>query len=87
MTYRVITKPAAEKQLVPLTKAVQRRIAEHLTQIEIDPRMPGAIRLAGSKSTYRVRVGDWPIVYEIHDEAGVVYVTIIAHRREVCRGM
>jgi len=83
--YRLILKPLAEKQLEHLPVAMQRRTAAKLAQIEANPRSPGAVKLADSKATYRVRVGDYRIVYEVDDARRIVFVTIIAHRREVYR--
>ncbi|MBI4579691.1 MAG: type II toxin-antitoxin system RelE/ParE family toxin [Planctomycetes bacterium] len=60
---------------------------DRLARIEASPRAPGSVKLAGTKSTYRVRVGDWRIVYEIDDGRQTVFVTIVAHRREVYRGL
>ena len=87
MSYRLIVKPSAEKDVERLPRPVQRRVPDRLTRIQGDPRAPGSVKLAGAKRTYRVRVGDWRIVYEIDDERRIVYVTIVAHRREVYRGL
>jgi mRNA interferase RelE/StbE len=69
---------------LPVT--VQRRVLARPARIEADPRGTGSVKLAGTKATYRVRVGDWRIVYEIDDRRSSVIVTIVAHRKEVCRG-
>lgn len=87
MSYRLLVKPSAEKDLARLPRPIQRRVLDRLERIEADPRAPGSVKLAGSKATYRVRVGDWRIVYEIDDARRTIFVTIIAHRREVYRGM
>jgi mRNA interferase RelE/StbE len=49
-----------------------------------DPRPPGAVKLAG-RDDYRIRVGDYRIVYAVDDEEGLVIVARIAHRRDVYR--
>lgn len=87
MSYRLIVKPSAEKDLARLPRSVQGRVLDKLAQVQADPRMPGAMKLAGAQATYRVRVGDWRIVYEVDDPGRTVYVTIIGHRREVYRGL
>lgn len=48
-----------------------------------NPRPAGCKKLHGYKDQWRVRVGDWRVVYIIDDEAGLVSVTRVAHRREV----
>jgi mRNA interferase RelE/StbE len=87
MSYRLIVKPAAERDVRRLPGPVQRRILNRLGRIETDPRGPGSVKLTGAKATYRVRVGDWWIVYEIDDARLMIFVTIVAHRREVYRGL
>lgn len=87
MNYRLIVKPSAERDVERLPRPVLRRVLKRLAQIEADPRAPGSAKLAGTKTTYRVRVGDWRIVYEIDDARRTVFVTIVAHRREVYRGL
>ncbi|HXE52167.1 MAG TPA: type II toxin-antitoxin system RelE/ParE family toxin [Tepidisphaeraceae bacterium] len=87
MSYRLILKPSAEKQLADLTKSLQRRIVEKLAQLETEPRMSGTVKLTGARNCYRVRVGNYRIVYAIDDANNTVHVTIIAHRRDVYRGL
>ena len=87
MNYHLILKPSAQKQLENLADVMQRRIVQKIEQIETEPRMSGSVKLAGGRNTYRVRVGDYRIVYEVDDPARTVIVTIIAHRREVYRGL
>jgi mRNA interferase RelE/StbE len=87
MSYRLIVKPSAEKDVTRLPSSVQRRVVDRLARIEADPRAPGSVKLAGAKATYRVRVGAWRIVYEIDAARRTVFVTIVAHRRQVYRGL
>lgn len=85
MKYRLILKPVAQKDIARLSRSLQKRIVDHLAEIERNPRMPGSVKLTGTKATYRVRVGNWRIVYEIDDVGQTVLVTIVAHRRDVYR--
>ncbi len=87
MSYHLIVKPSAQKDVARLPRPIQRRVLDRLARIENDPRAPGTVKLAGAKATYRVRVGNWRIVYEIDDAQRAVFVTIVAHRREVYRGL
>lgn len=50
-----------------------------------DPRPTGCVKLAGEEALYRVRVGDYRILYQIHDRALLVVVIEIGHRREIYR--
>jgi mRNA interferase RelE/StbE len=59
------------------------RIVARLEQLAASPRPPGCKKLKSGDNQWRVRVGDYRIVYEIDDTAKTVDVTRIAHRREV----
>ena len=87
MNYELAVKPSAIRDIERLPASVQRRVLERLARIQANPRAQGSVKLAGAKSTYRVRVGDWRIVYEVDDGRHIVFVTIVAHRREVYRGL
>ena len=87
MNYRLIIKPSAEKQLRQLPKSLQIRIVEKLSHLQSDPRPPGAVKLAGASAAWRIRSGNYRVVYEIDDSARTLFVTIIAHRRDVYRGL
>jgi mRNA interferase RelE/StbE len=69
MSYQLYIKPAAEREIDRLPRTLQRRIAAALSRVQTDPRGQGTVKLSGTKSTYRVRVGDWRIIYEIDDSA------------------
>ncbi|MBA3433177.1 MAG: type II toxin-antitoxin system RelE/ParE family toxin [Actinobacteria bacterium] len=63
---------------------LRERIRVAIDELALDPRPPGAARLVG-RDDYRVRVGDYRIVYAVDDAARIVIVARIAHRREVYR--
>ena len=82
-SYRVALTSSAEKELHGLPKKVIARILPRLEKLLIGPRPPGCKKLKGGDSEWRIRVGDYRIVYVIDDAANTVDVTRIAHRREV----
>jgi mRNA interferase RelE/StbE len=84
MAYIVRLKPRAERELDGLPIGVARRIWQKLLTLEGEPRPPGTSKLEGSDG-YRIRMGDYRIVYLIDDRAQVVDVVRVAHRREVYR--
>ena len=84
MAYVVRLKPRAERDLDRLPIGVARRIWQKLVALEGEPRPPGASNLEGSDG-YRIRMGDYRIVYLIDDSAQVGEVVRVAHRREVYR--
>ncbi len=81
--YSVEVKPAARKELEALPDNVLARVVQKMEALRHAPRPPGCKKLKGYKDQWRVRVGDWRVVYIIDDAAKRVSVTRIAHRREV----
>ena len=64
-------------------RAQRQRIVTRIGALAADPRPPGAKKLAGSSVGFRIRQGDYRIVYEIHDRERRVVIVKIGHRREV----
>jgi mRNA interferase RelE/StbE len=83
MTYRIALSPMAARQLRKLDAQVRRRIQAALDLLAEEPRPPSATRLVGGAGEWRVRTGDYRIVYEIEDERLLILVLRIGHRREV----
>jgi mRNA interferase RelE/StbE len=84
MAYTVILKRSAEKELDRLPETLHRRLAAKLLELETNPRPPGVQKLQGHDG-YRIRVGDYRVLYLIDDPSETVHVTAIGHRREVYR--
>ncbi|TQF69057.1 type II toxin-antitoxin system RelE/ParE family toxin [Rhodococcus spelaei] len=85
MTYSIALAPAAARQLRKFDPQVRRRIQAALELLAVEPRPPAATQLAGGAGEWRVRTGDYRIVYEIHDDRLLVLVVRIGHRREIYR--
>lgn len=85
--YRVRFAPAADRQLRKLPREMQKRVKSVIDDLAIDPRPPGALRLAGPSGAWRVRVGVYRIVYTIENDHLVVLVVRIGPRRDVYRGL
>ena len=85
--FRVLIKPSAAKELeaIPLKKDRQ-RIVRRIASLADDPRPPGSHKLTGHDG-YRIRQGQYRIVYEITDDVLVVRVVKIADRRDVYRDL
>lgn len=83
--YRLLIKPSAVKEIeaIPQKKARQ-RIVSKIRSLADNPRPPGCEKLS-SEHKYRVRQGRYRIVYSIEDEALVVYVVKVGHRKDVYR--
>jgi len=83
-SYAVEVKPPARKELEALPDNVLlARVVRKLEALGRAPRPAGCKKLKGYKDQWRVRAGDWRVVYIIDDAAKLVSVTRIAHRREV----
>ena len=83
--YRVLLERSAERDLGRLSVEVHDRVVVAIQALATNPRPPGCRKLAGSKSDWRIRVGDYRVVYEIADAIRVVRVNRVRHRREVYR--
>ena len=83
--YRVFLERAAEKDLARLSSEVHDRVISAIRGLASDPRPPGCRKLSGSKNDWRIRVGDYRVVYEIADEVRIARVNRVRHRREVYR--
>ena len=81
--YSLEIKHSAQRELDSLDKSVFRRIDRKVLALANNPRPPGCKKLKGYKDQWRVRVGDWRVIYLIDDEAKLVSVTRVAHRRGV----
>lgn len=83
MTYRVDVAPAAVGQLRKLDGPALRRIQAAIELLAEQPRPSGAKKLVGGSGEWRVRTGDYRIVYEINDDVLRVLVIAVGHRREI----
>jgi mRNA interferase RelE/StbE len=86
VSYQISVSTAAERQLLKLPGNIQQRIEPAIDQLANDPRPPGCVKLAGEDGLWRIRVGDYRIVYTVKDKQLIVLVVRIAHRRDVYRG-
>ncbi len=84
MTFRVILEKRAHKGLREVPSNSLRRIQESIDDLSRDPRPPGCIKLSGY-DLWRIRVGDYRVIYEIRDDVLIVLVIDIGHRREIYR--
>lgn len=84
-SYRVEFTSAAAKELKKLDPGVRRRILLVIADLERDPRPNGCKKLVGESNAWRIRIGDYRVLYEVLDGVLVVTVVRVAHRREVYR--
>ena len=85
MPYTIEFRPAAARDLRKLPADDRRRIGARIDALAADPRPAGVKRLAASEKLYRLRVGDYRILYQILDRVLRILVVKIGHRRDVYR--
>ncbi|MGA9046534.1 type II toxin-antitoxin system RelE family toxin [Sulfuricurvum sp.] len=83
-SYKIEIKKSAVKEIENLPSVILKRVVTHIQELANDPRPLGCKKLSGDEK-YRLRVGDYRILYEIEDEIVMVYVVKVAHRKEVYR--
>ena len=84
MNYHVVLETRVLKELTALPKEIQKRVAAVLNDLERDPRPQGSKKLTNYEG-YRVRKGDYRILYTIDDKSKFVRVYRVGHRREIYR--
>lgn len=87
MRYRVELVPTAARAFKKLDHRTQLRVVRKIDALADDPRPPGVKLLSVEDRIYRLRAGDFRILYQINDKVLVILVVAIGHRREVYRRM
>ncbi|MGH7950668.1 MAG: type II toxin-antitoxin system RelE family toxin [Limisphaerales bacterium] len=85
--YTITFARSARKELENLPANIADRILEKIESLAENPRLPNTIKLHGQKNLWRMRVGDYRVVYSIDDFSKTVDVSIVRHRREVYRDL
>ena len=83
MTYSAKIAPCAEGQLRTFDPPARRRVQAAIDLLASDPRPPKAIQPIGGSGEWRVRTGEYRIIYEIHDDQLIVFILRLRHRREI----
>ena len=82
MPYRVELAPAAQRDLRRLPPEVQARLATPIQALAHSPRPPGVRKVQGQQRTWRIRVGPYRVMYDLHDNQQLIVVLKIDRRRE-----
>lgn len=85
VSYRVEFAPSAARAFKKIPSLIQGRIARKIDALAINPRTHGVEKMAGHENRYRVRIGEYRVIYVIDDGQHLVIVAVIGHRREVYR--
>ena len=87
MAYRIEFTPRADREFRALEKSTQIRLARRIDALAEDPHPQGIKKLAGAEDLYRLRVGDYRIIYQVQGKRLVVLIVRIGHRADVYRRM
>jgi len=86
MNYRVVLSPRAQRDLKKLERSVKQRIDGALFELKTNPHVANAQFLKDNRlADFRIRAGDYRILYDVYEEDGVVYVLRIGHRKDIYR--
>lgn len=84
-SYRINFKPSVEKDLKGLSKSVISRVMKRIEDLKTNPLPRQVTKLSGVEQLYRIRVGDYRIVYEVNPKTNIITIHYVRHRREVYR--
>ena len=84
MSFQLVTKRSFDKEFASLPKEIQRRVADAFLALGENPFPPGCVKLKGTAS-YRIRVGDYRVIYGPDLENKIVRLLAVGHRREIYR--
>jgi mRNA interferase RelE/StbE len=87
LAYRVEFAPRAERQFKALDRSIQVRLARRIDSQAANPHPQGIKKLAGEEDLYRLRVGDYRIIYQIREKMLLVLIVGVGHRADVYRGL
>jgi len=83
--YRIVLARSAEREFLALPASMRRRVAVAIDTLATTPRPPRVKKLAGTADLWRIRVGDYRVIYRIDDERRVIDIAHVRHRKEVYR--
>jgi len=84
MIYEVILPKSVQKELDRLPAKIADRVLARLASLESDPR-PADVKKLKGRPAWRIRIGDYRAIYEIHDQSRQIIIVTIGHRREIYR--
>lgn len=83
--YEVTFAKSATKELESLSASLIERVLRRINCLANDPRPVGSRKLSGSTSLYRLRIGDYRVIYDIDDRRKIVDISAVRHRRDAYR--
>lgn len=83
--YQILFDKSAAKQLAKLPEKSYEKVKKSIEELAESPRPVGCLKLKGSGDAYRIRIGDFRVIYEIEDDILVVVIVSVGDRKEVYR--
>ncbi|CAF23714.1 type II toxin-antitoxin system RelE family toxin [Candidatus Protochlamydia amoebophila] len=83
MKYELFVNPRVEKALSKIDKHMALKIRNNIRSLAANPRPLGVKKIKGNDNAYRIRVGDYRIIYEIYDSKILILIVNVGHRKEV----
>jgi len=83
--YAIVFARSARKELQALDPTIARRVLRRIESLAMAPRPPGCKKLKGSDNLWRIRIGDWRVIYSIDDGKRLVDISAVRHRRDAYR--
>ena len=87
MTYRIEFSWPASRQFDRVSPQMRSRLARAIDALANDPLPQGSLKLSGQGDRYRIRVGDYRVIYSVRNDMLVILIVSIGHRREVYRDL
>jgi len=84
-SYKVVSKPSVERDLRSLSKSTIARVLKQIDRLATEPFPNQTLKLEGGEDLYRIRVGDYRVIYGVDHHAKLVTIHHVTHRREVYR--
>ena len=83
--YKIVTNKSVDKSVKKLPKSSRRRVNEKIKSLGKDPRPKGSVQLSGQPKMFRIRVGNYRILYSVEDVIRIVRIKKVGHRKNVYR--
>ena len=82
MGYEIVIKKSAQKEIKQLPKHTINRVITKIKSLEENAYPAGAVKLVGSENTWRIRVGNYRIIYDVYEDRLVTEVVAVRHRKD-----
>lgn len=80
--YQIIFKKSAQKELTDISKPYNQNIVNAIDKLAVNPRPDGVKKLKGEENAYRIRIGDYRVIYTIEDVIKIIEIEGIRHRKD-----